>query len=63
MTFIQDDSLRPVTTSFEAFQSSFSRDWGLTSAAGFIIILPIIVLFLFLQRRFISGLTAGGLKG
>jgi raffinose/stachyose/melibiose transport system permease protein len=63
ITFIQDESFRPVTTSFLAFQSSFSRDWGLTSAAGFIIILPIIVLFLFLQRRFISGLTAGGLKG
>jgi raffinose/stachyose/melibiose transport system permease protein len=63
VTFIQDESLRPVTTSFLAFQSSFSRDWGLTSAAGFIMILPIIVLFLFLQRRFISGLTAGGLKG
>ena len=63
ITFIQDESLRPVTTSFLAFQSSFSRDWGLTSAAGFIMILPIIVLFLFLQRRFISGLTAGGLKG
>lgn len=63
ITFIQDENLKPVTTSFLAFQSNFSRDWGLTSAAGIIIILPIIVLFLFLQRRFISGLTAGGLKG
>lgn len=63
ITFIQDDSLKPVTTSFLAFQSNFSRDWGLTSAAGFIIILPIIALFLLLQRRFIDGLTAGGLKG
>src|SRR5918993_2394856 len=41
ITFIPDESLRPVTTSFLAFQSSFSRDWGLTSAAGFIMILPI----------------------
>lgn len=63
ITFIQDENLKPVTTSFLAFQSNFSRDWGLTSAAGILIILPIIVLFLFLQRRFISGLTAGGLKG
>lgn len=63
ITFIQDENLKPITTSFLAFQSNFSRDWGLTSAAGIIIILPIIVLFLFLQRRFISGLTAGGLKG
>jgi raffinose/stachyose/melibiose transport system permease protein len=63
VTFIQDDALKPVTTSFLAFQSNFSRDWGLTSAASIIIILPVITLFLFLQRRFISGLTAGGLKG
>ena len=63
VTFLQDESLKPVTTSFLAFQSNFSRDWGLTSAAGILIILPIVVLFLFLQRRFIDGLTAGGLKG
>ncbi|CAA9464537.1 MAG: hypothetical protein AVDCRST_MAG02-2899 [uncultured Rubrobacteraceae bacterium] len=63
VTFIQDDALKPVTTSFLAFQSNFSRDWGLTSAAGIIIILPVVALFLLLQRRFISGLTAGGLKG
>jgi raffinose/stachyose/melibiose transport system permease protein len=63
ITFIQDDNLKPVTTSFLAFQNQFSRDWGLTSAAGILIILPVIVLFLFLQRRFISGLASGGLKG
>ena len=63
VTFIQDNNLKPIITSFWAFRSNFSTDWGLTSAAGIIVILPIIVLFLILQRRFISGLTAGGLKG
>jgi raffinose/stachyose/melibiose transport system permease protein len=63
VTFIQDNNLKPIITSFWAFQSNFSTDWGLTSAASIIVILPIVVLFLFLQRRFISGLTAGGLKG
>ena len=63
LTFIQDNNLKPVTTSFLAFQTNFSQDWGLTSAAAIYIILPIVVLFLILQRRFISGLTAGGLKG
>jgi len=63
ITFIQDENLKPVTTSFLAFQSNFSTNWGLTSAAAMFIVLPIIVLFLFLQRRFINGLTAGGLKG
>ena len=63
ITFIQDNNLKPVTTSFLAFQTNFSQDWGLTSAAAIYIILPIVVLFLILQRRFIGGLTAGGLKG
>jgi raffinose/stachyose/melibiose transport system permease protein len=63
ITFIQDNNLKPVTTSFLAFQSTYSQDWGLTSAAAIYIMLPIVVLFLILQRRFISGLTAGGLKG
>jgi raffinose/stachyose/melibiose transport system permease protein len=63
ITFIQDENLKPVTTSFLAFQSNFSRDWGLTSAASILIMLPVVVLFLGLQRRFINGLTAGGLKG
>jgi raffinose/stachyose/melibiose transport system permease protein len=63
ITFIQDDSLKPIATSFLAFQNQFSRDWGLTSAAGLFMILPVIVLFLILQRRFIEGLASGGLKG
>jgi len=63
ITFIQDNNLKPVTTSFYAFQGTYSQDWGLTSAAAIFIILPIAVLFLILQRRFISGITAGGLKG
>ena len=63
ITFIQDNNLKPVTTSFLAFQENFVQNWGLTSAAAIYIILPIVVLFLILQRRFISGLTAGGLKG
>jgi raffinose/stachyose/melibiose transport system permease protein len=63
VTFIQDDNLKPIATSFLSFQSQFSRDWGLTSAAGLFMILPVIVLFLMLQRRFIEGLASGGLKG
>ena len=63
ITFIQSDNLKPVTISFLAFQGRFDTNWGLTSAAGIIVILPVVILFLALQRRFISGLTAGALKG
>ena len=62
-TFIHSQGLKPVTTSFLAFQHQHSTDWELTSAASVITVLPIVALFLMFQRRFISGMIAGGLKG
>jgi raffinose/stachyose/melibiose transport system permease protein len=63
ITFIQDSDLYPIATSFLAFQRAFTRDWGLTSAAGLIMIVPVMTLFLLLQRQFIAGLTSAGIKG
>jgi len=62
VTFLLRNELKPVATSLFAFQQRFGRDWGLTSAGSVIMMLPVIVLFLLLQRRFIEGLTQGGLK-
>ena len=50
------------STSFLAFQDQHSTDWGLTSAAAIFMLGPVVLLFLLLQRRFVSGLTAGGIK-
>jgi raffinose/stachyose/melibiose transport system permease protein len=62
LTFLQRPELKPVATSLFAFQQQFFRDWGLTNAGSVIMVLPVVVLFLLLQRRFIEGLTQGGLK-
>ncbi len=62
VTFLLRPDLKPVATSLFAFQERFGRDWGLTSAGSVIMMLPVIILFLLLQRRFIEGLTQGGLK-
>lgn len=62
-TFIQDDAVKTVVTSFSSFAGRFNRDWGLTSAGAVIMTAPVILFFLALQRRFIEGLTQGGLKG
>lgn len=62
VTFLNNPDLKPISTGLFAFQTRYSRDWGLTNAGAVIMILPIVVLFLFLQRRFIEGLTQGGLK-
>lgn len=57
-----DSRLFTVVTSYYNFSSRFSRDWSLTSAAAVMMTLPILIIFLLLQRRFIAGLTQGGLK-
>jgi raffinose/stachyose/melibiose transport system permease protein len=61
-TFLIDEALRTVITSYEAFAGRFNRDWGLTSAAAIIMVFPVLAFFLALQRRFIEGLTQGGLR-
>ena len=61
--FLTDSSLFTVVTSYYNFSGRFGRDWALTSAGAVMMILPIIVLFLAFQRRFIAGLTRGGLTG
>ncbi|MET9294726.1 carbohydrate ABC transporter permease [Streptomyces sp. NPDC003077] len=45
------------------FQSQFGNDWGATMAAASLFALPILILFLFLQRKAVSGLTDGAVKG
>ena len=62
LTFIYDPNRFPVTTSFFKFVDRFDRDWALTSAGAVIIIFPVVVLFLALQRQFIEGLAEGGIK-
>ena len=62
-TFIHKTALKTVITSYQAFSGRFASDWGLISAAALIIIIPVLIFFLALQRRFIEGLTQGGLKG
>jgi len=62
LIFVTNPDLFPITTSYWQFTSRFSRDWTLTSAAALMMIAPILVLFLSLQRRFIEGLTQGGIR-
>jgi raffinose/stachyose/melibiose transport system permease protein len=63
VTFIQDSFLLPVSTTFFTFQQGFTQDYTLIGAAGVIMMLPMLLLFLALQRRFIEGVSASGLGG
>ncbi|MFF0284836.1 carbohydrate ABC transporter permease [Streptomyces sp. NBC_01799] len=45
------------------FQTAFGDDWGATMAASSLFAVPILILFIYLQRKAVSGLTDGAVKG
>jgi trehalose/maltose transport system permease protein len=65
LTFTQSDSVRTVPVAIALFSggSAFETPWGLIMAASVIVTVPLIVLVLIFQRKIISGLTAGAVKG
>jgi multiple sugar transport system permease protein len=44
-------------------QTEFTTNFGILSAATIMSVVPLVILILLLERRIVSGLTAGGLKG
>ena len=45
------------------FRTAFGIDWGGTMAASTLFTLPVLALFLIVQRRLVAGLSAGAVKG
>ncbi|MFE9255469.1 carbohydrate ABC transporter permease [Streptomyces sp. NPDC006879] len=45
------------------FQTAFGNDWGATMAASSLFAVPVLIVFLFLQRKAVGGMTAGAVKG
>lgn len=45
------------------FRTAFGTDWGGTMAASTLFTLPVLIFFLLVQRRLVSGLSAGAVKG
>lgn len=62
-TYVTEDSLRTVSTRFVKFTTEYNNNFGRIFTSGVISMAPVVILFLLLQKRFIEGLTSGGLKG
>jgi raffinose/stachyose/melibiose transport system permease protein len=63
VTFVQSNDKMPVATSFFSFQQGYTTNYTLISAAGMIMLAPMLILFLLLQRRFVQGVSSQGLAG
>lgn len=54
---------RTVPIALNEFSSFFKVDWGDTMAAATIITIPIILVFMLIQKQFVAGLASGAVKG
>lgn len=63
LTLNNDQSLYTLPVAIQQFYSNHGTDWGVVFAATTIAMIPILVIFLLFQRHFVSGITAGALKG
>ena len=65
LTFIISGDKRTVPVAISLFSgaSSFELPWGSIMAASVVVTLPIIILVLVFQKRIVSGLTSGAIKG
>ena len=59
---LSGDKVRPVTVALQLFIGEFTVQWGLLTAGGAMIAVPVTLLFLFIQKRLVGGLTAGAVK-
>ncbi|HEX4953480.1 MAG TPA: sugar ABC transporter permease [Thermoanaerobaculia bacterium] len=62
-TFMDSEAMYTAPVGLKFFVGGFSQQWGYFAAGAIIVALPIVLLFLFLQKFLISGLTAGSVKG
>ncbi|MFL5656140.1 MAG: carbohydrate ABC transporter permease [Ktedonobacteraceae bacterium] len=63
LTMTADSSAQTVTVAIPLFNGEHQIQFGEVSAAAIIVTIPIVIMVLFLQRRIVSGLTAGAVKG
>jgi raffinose/stachyose/melibiose transport system permease protein len=61
--YLSNSNLYPVTRGLIVFEGVYGSNWPALAAAVIILMIPMLILFLFLQRYIIAGLTEGSVKG
>lgn len=61
--YLTNQDYYPITRGMIVFQGVYGFNWPVLAAGIMIMALPMVILFLFLQRYIISGLTGGAVKG
>ena len=60
--FLESELKYTAPVGLRFFVGGFSSQWGFFAAGSVIVSLPVVILFLYLQKYLVSGLTAGSVK-
>lgn len=63
LTLINDQGTYTMPVALKFFVGQRSTDWGAIMAASTLMTIPVLIFFLLVQRRMVSGLVAGAVKG
>lgn len=63
LIYINSNENKTIQLGLRLFISQYSADYNLIMAASLVSLVPILVLFVFLQRFFVEGIATSGLKG
>jgi multiple sugar transport system permease protein len=63
IVLLRTDALKPVTAGLAVLQGQYVTDWTVIVAGALMATVPTVIVFIFLQRYFIEGLTLGATKG
>ncbi|PFO07969.1 ABC transporter permease [Bacillus sp. AFS076308] len=61
--FIQTEDVKPITSGLLVFKGALSTNWGVLMAGLVISAIPLIAIFLMMQKYFVRGLAEGSVKG
>ncbi len=63
MTIIRKNEYLPISALLNKISSQYGTDYGLMNASVALVIIPVLIVYLVLQKYIIKGLTAGAVKG
>ncbi|MDO3678952.1 carbohydrate ABC transporter permease [Paenibacillus ehimensis] len=63
LVFMTKQEFRTLPVGIMDFKGQYETNWGTMMAASLLISIPVFVLFLFIQRQLVAGLTEGATKG
>lgn len=63
MTFILDQEKWPITAGIFNFMGQYGTKWSYLTAFAVVTIIPVALIFIFMQKYIVSGMTSGAVKG